>query len=79
MTLLEKSARAFVGIGCAYEIASLALDKTPTISALCKKHRWLEGVFLLGLVVHFHYEYERKGDVCQLMNTEDSPGTPLTA
>jgi hypothetical protein len=59
VTLLEKTSHGLVVVGCAYEIAALVTrSKTPTISALCRKHRWLEGMFLAGLVVHFHYKYK---------------------
>lgn len=68
MTLFEKASHTAVGIGCAYEIVALATQsKTPTISALCRKHRWLEAVFLIALVVHFHYEYQK--EPCELTET----------
>ena len=61
MTLLEKTSHGLVVAGCAYEITALVTrGRTPTISALCRKHRWLEGVFLLGLIVHFHYKYQEE-------------------
>lgn len=59
MTLFEKASHSLVVVGCAYEITALVTrSKTPTISALCRKHRWLEGMFFAGLVIHFHYKYK---------------------
>lgn len=63
MTLLEKASHTAVVAGCAYEIVAVVTrSKTPTISALCRKYRWLEAAFLIGLLIHFHYKYQQEQD-----------------
>jgi len=73
VTLFERTSHGLVVAGCAYEIAALVTrSKTPTISALCRKHRWLEAAFLVGLVVHFHYEAQKE-QVCLPTSTGETP------
>lgn len=50
-----------VGVACSYEVAAITSKKVPTISQMCKKHRWLEVVIVGLLVIHLH----RKEAVCQ--------------
>lgn len=53
--------RVFVGAACGYEVFALATRKVPTLSACCRKHRFLEVVLIGGLLVHFHFERGREG------------------
>ena len=77
MTLFEKTSHGLVVAGCLYEIAALVTgSKTPTISALCRKHRWLEGAFLVGLVIHFHYQYGEEQE-CLPISTDETPDISL--
>jgi|HubBroStandDraft_5_1064220.scaffolds.fasta_scaffold69018_4 hypothetical protein len=39
---------------CQYEVAAIISGKTPTLTALSQKHRWLPWVILGGLAVHFY-------------------------
>lgn len=48
--------RAAVAAVCTYEVMALATRRMPTVSRICRQHRWVEGVILAGLVVHFHLE-----------------------
>jgi hypothetical protein len=45
---------------CTYEMTALITKKLPTISKICRKHRWVEAAFLAWLIVHLH----RKETVC---------------
>ena len=69
--------RMIVGATCTYEVFALATGKVPTISAWCRKHRSLEAVILLGLITHFHYEFE-KGQMWPLTSTDEIPDISLT-
>lgn len=48
--------RAVVGTACAYEVLALTTRQVPTLSAMCRRHRWFEALLLGGLVSHFHYQ-----------------------
>jgi hypothetical protein len=37
---------------CAYEVAAITTARTPTISALCARRRWLIPLIVGGLTVH---------------------------
>jgi hypothetical protein len=37
---------------CAYEVAAIATDRTPTISNLCARHPWLTPAIVGGLTIH---------------------------
>lgn len=54
--MLDAGFRTLVGAACSYEVFALTTRKVPTISMWCRKHRSLEAVILIGLVVHFHDE-----------------------
>jgi hypothetical protein len=74
VTLFEKASHSLVAATCQYEVAALASrGKLPTISALCRKYRWVEGVVLAGLVVHFHYKIKEL--TCPPTSTDDYPDT----
>lgn len=47
--------RVVIGFACAYESFALATKRAPTLSHLCRTHRWIEGLLLAWLVLHFHY------------------------
>lgn len=37
---------------CAYEVAAITTSRTPTVSALCHRKRWLTPLILGGLGLH---------------------------
>ena len=37
---------------CAYEVAAITTCRTPTVSALCHRKRWLVPIILGGLGLH---------------------------
>lgn len=55
MSAARLASRAFryaVASCCAYEVAAITTDRTPTISALCARRPWLIPIILGGLAVH---------------------------
>lgn len=52
LTRLVAHAKWAVAVVCAYEVAAITTDKTPTVSRLCHRNRWLTPVILAGLAVH---------------------------
>lgn len=58
----EHVLRLVIASGCAYEVAALIAGwggkptRLPTLSRLCRKHRWLEVLLFSWLVAHFHYQ-----------------------
>lgn len=44
---------AVVGL-CVYETASLTTGRFPPVSALCRRHRWVEALLLAVLLAHLH-------------------------
>ena len=47
-----RNAKWGVALACAFEVFSITTGKTPTISDLCGRHRWLGPAVLVGLAVH---------------------------
>ncbi len=43
-----------VAAACGYEIAAITTGKTPTITMLCARHRWLAPAVLTILAVHLY-------------------------
>jgi hypothetical protein len=54
----RRIAQAAISTACAYEIAAIITKKVPTISYLCRKHRWAEVLLLSWLMVHLHRRRE---------------------
>jgi hypothetical protein len=53
----ERALEALVGVFIAYEVvAVLSRRRLPTLSSICRNHRWFEGLLLAGLLAHWHYE-----------------------
>ncbi len=50
---------AATAILCAYETVALTSGRLPSLSSLCRQHRWLEAGLLAALIVHFHHEASR--------------------
>jgi hypothetical protein len=46
--------RMVVAAGCAYEVFALVTQRVPTLSHVCRTNRWVEGLVLSCLVLHFH-------------------------
>jgi hypothetical protein len=46
--------RGIVAAGCAYEVFALVTKRVPTLSHICRTNRWVEGLLLACLVLHFH-------------------------
>lgn len=44
---------------CIYEAASIAVGKTPTITMLCGRYRWLAPAVLATLAVHLYRQPRR--------------------
>lgn len=44
--------KAAVALVCAYETESIVTGRTPTVSTLCGRHRWLTPLILGGLALH---------------------------
>jgi hypothetical protein len=49
---MTRHLRWAVAAVCAYEVAAITTTRTPTVSALCHRRRWLAPVILGGLGVH---------------------------
>lgn len=47
---------------CIYEAASIAAGKTPTITMLCARHRWLGPAVLAILAVHLYRQPRPRAD-----------------
>jgi hypothetical protein len=52
----EMTVRTLIGAGCAYEVFALTTRRTPTLSKMCRNHRWFEAALLIVLVAHFHWK-----------------------
>lgn len=46
---------------CGYELASIIGGKTPTITMLCARHRWLGPLVLLTLAIHLYGQPQKRG------------------
>ena len=53
-------AQAVIGFACAYEMTAILSKKVPTITMLCRQHRWLEASFLSWLIIHLHRDQETR-------------------
>ena len=40
---------------CLYETAAIASRRLPTVSALCRRRRWVEAALLAVLIAHLHH------------------------
>lgn len=55
MKTAERYVKAvFAGL-CAYECVSVLTGRAPTISALCRRRRWVEAGLLAFLLLHLHH------------------------
>lgn len=45
---------------CAYEVIAITSDRVPTITRLCREHRWAEAILFAGLVTHLHIEKKER-------------------
>lgn len=52
MTRLLLNAKWAVAAVCAYEVAAITTNATPTVSRMCHRKPWLSAVILGGLAVH---------------------------
>ena len=43
-----------VALACGYEIAAITTGRTPTITMLCGRHRWLAPAVLAVLAIHLY-------------------------
>jgi hypothetical protein len=59
---LVSHAKWGVAAVCAYEVAAITTDRTPTVSALCHRRRWLTPVVLGGLAVHLLIRPRTQGE-----------------
>jgi hypothetical protein len=51
---LSPAARTAVVALCAYEAVAVTSRRVPTVSMLCRRHRWAEAVLLAILLAHLH-------------------------
>jgi hypothetical protein len=66
---------AVVGI-CLYEAAAITSRRVPTVSMLCRHHRWAEAVLLAVLLAHLHTRLAGSGlspDAVQEAVNDDQP------
>jgi hypothetical protein len=52
--------RWLVAATCAYEVASITSGRTPTVTALCRRRRWLAPVIIGALTVHLYQPHPRR-------------------
>lgn len=50
----EGAFKIAVAAGCSYEVFALGTRRTPTISRICRRHRWLECAMLTAFLIHLH-------------------------
>lgn len=60
---LTEAARRMVRAGetavvalCAYETVAITSRRLPTVSALCRRRRWVEAALLAVLITHLHHK-----------------------
>ena len=51
----EKHVKTCFAVLCAYEAGAIVSGKTPTISTLCRRKRWVEIGLFSVLLIHLHY------------------------
>lgn len=52
----ERAAKAAVVVLCEYESDAITAGLFPTVSQLCRRHRWIEAVLLAVLLWHLHLQ-----------------------
>lgn len=67
----ERCVRSAFAAMCAYEAAAIASRRAPTVSMLCRRHRWAEAALLGFLLVHLHHA--AKEAACDTMRPEVNP------
>ena len=55
MSRTEQAGRSAVVAICAYETAAITTGLVPTVSALCRRRRWVEAALLAVLLAHLHH------------------------
>ena len=58
MSYLNRAERSAVVALCVYEVAAICTGRVPTVSWLCRQHRYVEVGLLLALLAHLHHKYE---------------------
>jgi hypothetical protein len=51
----ERAGKAAVVALCAYETAAVVTGRMPTVSAMCRRRRWVEAALLAVLLAHLHH------------------------
>jgi hypothetical protein len=54
----EQAGKSAVVAICAYETAAIITGHVPTVSALCRRRRWVEAALLAVLLAHLHMRLE---------------------
>lgn len=54
MRPVVRNAKWGVAVACAFEVWSISTGRTPTISELCGRHRWLGPTVLVALAAHLY-------------------------
>lgn len=60
---------------CAYEVAAIVGGRTPTVTMLCARHRWLGPLVLITLAAHLYKQPRppRADRPCLLCLEGDAP------
>ena len=53
---VERAGKAAVAVLCLYEAAAIASGRLPMVSAVCRRHRWVEAALLGVLLAHLHHK-----------------------
>lgn len=64
MSIVVRHAKWGIAVACAYEVAAIAAGRTPTISDLCDRYRWLAPAVLAALAAHLYWHPTRKASSC---------------
>lgn len=64
---------AVVGL-CAYEVAAITTGRLPTVTALCRRFRWMEAALIGLLLTHLHAEIEAAAE--SVAEAIQAAGTP---
>jgi hypothetical protein len=55
---LSPATRTAVVALCAYEAVAVTSRRIPTVSMLCRRHRWTEALLLAVLIAHLHAKHD---------------------
>ena len=53
---MERAGKAAVVLLCAWEVTAVTTGRLPMVSAVCRRHRWVEAALLGVLLAHLHHK-----------------------